>query len=156
LRQAFAAAEVEVEAGVSPRVAPFAALRDLGALLQRAGFALPVVDVDRITVRYATPFDLLHDLRRMGAGNALIERRRTPLRRRTLMRMADIYAQRFADADGRVRATFDVVWLLGWAPHPDQPQPLKPGSAQMRLADALGSGAGSQKSAVKGPPDSDN
>jgi SAM-dependent methyltransferase len=151
LRQAFAAAEVEVEAGVSPRVAPFAELRDLGALLQRAGFALPVVDVDRITVRYARPFDLLHDLRRMGAGNALIERRRTPLRRRTLMRMADIYAERFADADGRVRATFDVVWLLGWAPHPDQPQPLKPGSAQMRLADALGSGVGSQKSAVKGP-----
>src|ERR1700730_13500239 len=127
LRQAFAAAETEIEAGVSPRVAPFAELRELGALLQRAGFALPVVDVDRIIVRYATPFALLHDLRRMGAGNALIERRRTPLRRRTLMRMADIYAERFADADGRVRATFDIVWLLGWAPHPDQPQPLKPG-----------------------------
>jgi SAM-dependent methyltransferase len=156
LRQAFAAAEVEVEAGVSPRVAPFAALRDLGALLQRAGFALPVVDVDRITVRYATPFDLLHDLRRMGAGNALVERRRTPLRRRTLMRMADIYAERFADADGRVRATFDVVWLLGWAPHPGQQQPLKPGSAQMRLADALGSGVGNQRSVVKGPPSPDN
>lgn len=156
LRQAFAAAEVAIEGGVSPRVAPFAELRELGALLQRAAFALPVVDVDRITVRYATPFALLQDLRRMGAGNALIERRRTPLRRRTLMRMADIYAERFADPDGRVRATFDVVWLLGWAPHPDQPQPLKPGSARMRLADALGSGVGGQKSPVKRPPGSDN
>jgi SAM-dependent methyltransferase len=156
LRQSFAAAEVEIEAGMSPRVAPFAELRELGALLQRAGFALPVVDVDRLIVRYATPFALLHDLRRMGAGNALIERRRTALRRRTLMRMADIYAERFADADGRVRATFDVVWLLGWAPHPGQQQPLKPGSAQMRLADALGSGVGNQRSVVKGPPSPDN
>lgn len=156
LRQAFAAAEAEIEAGMSPRVAPFAALRELGALLQRAGFALPVVDVDRLTVRYATPFALLHDLRRMGAGNALIERRRTPLRRRTLMRMADIYAERFADADGRVRATFDVVWLSGWAPHPNQQQPLKPGSAQMRLAEALGPGIGNQSSVVKEPPNHDD
>jgi SAM-dependent methyltransferase len=137
LRQAFAAAETEIEAGVSPRVAPFAELRELGALLQRAGFALPVVDVDRLTVRYANPFALLHDLRRMGAGNALIERRRTPLRRRTLMRMAEIYQERFADPDGRVRATFEIVWLSGWAPHPGQQQPLKPGSAQMLLASAL-------------------
>ena len=138
LRQAFAAAESEVEGGASPRVAPFADLRELGALLQRAGFALPVTDVDRLTVRYDSVFGLMHDLRRMGATNALFARRRTPLRRATLMRMAEIYAQRFADADGRVRATFEIVWLSGWAPHPSQQQPLKPGSAKARLADALG------------------
>ena len=138
LRQAFAAAESEIEGGISPRVAPFADVRDLGALLQRAGFALPVTDVDRITVRYGTAFALMHDLRRMGATNALLDRRRTPLKRATLMRMAEIYAERFADADGRLRATFEIAWLLGWAPHPSQQQPLKPGSAQARLADALG------------------
>jgi SAM-dependent methyltransferase len=138
LRQSFAAAESEVEGGVSPRVAPFADLRDLGALLQRAGFALPVADADRVTVRYDTVFALLQDLRRMGATNALIDRRRTPLKRATLSRMAGIYAERFADADGRLRATFEVVWLSGWAPHPSQQQPLKPGSAKARLAAALG------------------
>jgi len=138
LRQAFAAAESEIEGGISPRVAPFADLRDLGALLQRAGFALPVTDVDRIIVRYDSAFALMHDLRRMGATNTLLDRRRTPLRRATLMRVAEIYAERFADADGRLRATFEIVWLLGWAPHPSQQQPLKPGSAQARLADALG------------------
>jgi SAM-dependent methyltransferase len=138
LRQSFAAAESDIEGGVSPRVAPFADLRDLGALLQRAGFALPVADVDRVTVRYDSVFNLMHDLRRMGATNALLARRRTPLKRATLMRMAAIYAQRFADDDGRLRATFEIVWLSGWAPHPDQQQPLKPGSAKARLADALG------------------
>jgi SAM-dependent methyltransferase len=137
LRAAFAEAEAEVEGGVSPRVAPFADLRDLGALLQRAGFALPVTDVDRITVRYASPLALMHDLRRMGAGNALVERRRTPLRRATLRRVMEIYAERFADPDGRIRATFEVVWLSGWAPHDSQQRPLKPGSAKTRLADAL-------------------
>jgi len=137
LRQSFAAAESEVEDGASPRVAPFSDLRELGALLQRAGFALPVTDVDRVTVRYASAFDLMHDLRRMGATNALSARRRTPLKRATLMRMAEIYAQRFADADGRVRATFEILWLSGWAPHPSQQQPLKPGAAKARLADAL-------------------
>ena len=130
LRQSFAAAEAEIEGGVSPRVAPFVDAREAGALLQRAGFALPVADVDRITVRYASPFDLMRDLRRMGATNALAERRRAPLRRATLMRMAEVYAARFADADGRLRASFDVVWLSGWAPHASQPQPLKPGSAR--------------------------
>ena len=130
-------AEAEVEGGVSPRVAPFADLRDLGALLQRAGFALPVTDVDRITVRYASPLDLLHDLRRMGATNALAERRRVPLRRATLRRMLEIYAEKFADPDGRIRATFEIVWLSGWSPHESQQQPLKPGSAKTRLADAL-------------------
>jgi SAM-dependent methyltransferase len=138
LRAAFAEAEAEVEGGVSPRVAPFADLRDLGALLQRAGFALPVTDVDRITVRYASPLALMHDLRRMGATNPLIERRRRPLKRATLIRMAEVYAEKFADADGRIRATFEIIWLSGWAPHESQQQPLKPGSAQHRLAGALG------------------
>ena len=138
LRQSFAAAESEIEGGISPRVAPFADLRDLGALLQRAGFALPVTDSDRVTVRYASAFGLMHDLRRMGATNALVDRRRTPLKRATLMRVAEIYGQRFADADGRVRATFEFLWLSGWAPHPSQQRPLKPGSAQARLAEALG------------------
>jgi SAM-dependent methyltransferase len=138
LRQSFAAAESEIEGGVSPRVAPFADLRDLGALLQRVGFALPVTDVDRVVARYDSALALLHDLRRMGATNALIARRRTPLRRATLMRMMEVYAERFADADGRVRATFEIVWLSGWAPHASQQQPLKPGSARTRLADALG------------------
>ena len=138
LRQSFAAAESDVEGGASPRVAPFADLRELGALLQRAGFALPVTDVDRVCVRYDSAVGLMHDLRRMGATNALNARRRAPLKRATLARVAEIYAERFADADGRVRATFEIVWLSGWAPHPDQQQPLKPGSAKARLADALG------------------
>jgi SAM-dependent methyltransferase len=138
LRQCFADAEAEVEGGASPRVAPFADVRAIGALLQRAGFALPVTDADRLTVRYDSAFALMQDLRRMGAGNALIERRRTPLRRATLMRMAQFYRERFADADGRVRATFDIVWLSGWAPHASQQRLPQPGSAQARLADALG------------------
>jgi SAM-dependent methyltransferase len=138
LRESFAAAESETTGGVSPRVAPFADLRDLGALLQRAGFALPVTDTDRLTVRYDSAFALMRDLRRMGATNILVDRRRRPLRRATLVRMAEIYAQRFADPDGRVRATFEIVWLSGWSPHPSQQQPLKPGSAAARLADALG------------------
>ncbi len=137
LRASFAAAEAEMEAGISPRVAPFADLRDLGALLQRAGFALPVTDVDRLTVRYASPFALMHDLRRMGATNALLERRRQPLGRATLTRMAEVYGERYSDPDGRIRATFEIVWLSGWAPHESQQQPLRPGSARIRLADAL-------------------
>ncbi|WP_027524061.1 methyltransferase domain-containing protein [Bradyrhizobium sp. Ec3.3] len=137
LRQAFAAAEAECEGGVSPRVAPFADLRDIGALLQRAGFALPVTDVDRIVVRYANAFALMQDLRRMGAANVLVERRRTPTPRATMLRMAEIYAARFADPDGRIRATFDIVWLSGWAPHASQQQPLKPGSAKASLAEAV-------------------
>jgi len=139
LRQSFAAAESETTGGISPRVAPFADVRDLGGLLQRAGFALPVTDRDLLTVRYDSAFALMHDLRRMGATNVLIDRRRRPLRRATLVRMAEIYGERFADPDGRVRATFEIVWLSGWAPHASQQQPLKPGSAAVRLADALGS-----------------
>jgi SAM-dependent methyltransferase len=138
LRQSFAVAESELDGGVSPRVAPFADVREMGALLQRAGFALPVADVDRITVRYASPFRLLRDLRCMGAANPLVERRRVPLRRATLIRAMEVYAERFADSDGKVRASFDIVWLSGWSPHDSQQQPLRPGSAKQRLADALG------------------
>lgn len=138
LRTAFAAAESEIEGGVSPRVAPFADLRALGALMQRAGFALPVIDSDRLTVRYQDVFALMRDLRRMGATNILRERRRAPLKRATLARMAGIYAGRFADADGRLRATFEIVWLSGWAPHESQQRPLRPGAATQRLADVLG------------------
>jgi len=137
LRQSFAAAEAECEGGVSPRVAPFADLRDIGHLLQRAGLALPVTDVDRIVVRYDNAFALMRDLRGMGATNILVERRRTPTRRATMLRMAEIYAERFADPDGRIRATFDIVWLSAWAPHESQPKPLKPGSAKASLEAAV-------------------
>jgi SAM-dependent methyltransferase len=137
LRQSFAAAEAECEGGVSPRVAPFADLRDIGSLLQRAGLALPVTDVDRVVVRYASAFALMQDLRSMGATNILVERRRVPTRRATMLRMAQLYAERFADPDGRIRATFDVIWLSGWAPHESQQQPLKPGSAKASLAEAV-------------------
>jgi len=137
LRQSFASAEAECEGGVSPRVAPFADLRDVGALLQRAGFALPVTDVDRIVVRYDSAFALMQDLRRMGATNILVERRRMPTRRVTMLRMAQIYGERFADSDGRIRATFDVIWLSGWAPHESQQKPLQPGSAKAGLAEAV-------------------
>jgi SAM-dependent methyltransferase len=137
LRMCFAAAEAELEGGVSPRVAPFADLRDVGALLQRAGLALPVTDVDRVVVRYDDAFALMADLRRMGATNVLIERRKTSTRRATMLRMAQIYSQRFADPDGRIRATFDVIWLSGWAPHESQPKPLRPGSATASLEEAV-------------------
>ncbi|MGE0287100.1 MAG: methyltransferase domain-containing protein [Bradyrhizobium sp.] len=137
LRQSFAAAEAECDGGVSPRVVPFADLRDIGHLLQRAGLALPVTDVDRVVVRYDNAFALMQDLRRMGATNVLIERRRTPTRRATLLRMAQIYDERFSDADGRIRATFDIVWLSAWAPHESQQQPLRPGSAKASLEAAV-------------------
>ncbi|MFL1874983.1 methyltransferase domain-containing protein [Hansschlegelia beijingensis] len=138
LRQSFAAAEAETEGGASPRVLPFADVRALGGLLQRAGFALPVTDVDRVVARYDNPLGLIADLRAWGATNVLAERRRTPLRRATLARALEIYADRFADGDGRVRATFEIVWLSGWAPDPGQQKPLRPGSARARLADVLG------------------
>jgi SAM-dependent methyltransferase len=137
LRQSFAAAEAECEGGVSPRVAPFVDLRDVGSLLQRAGLALPVTDVDRIVVRYDNALALMADLRRMGATNILFERRRAPTRRATLLRMTQIYGERFADSDGRIRATFDVIWLSGWAPHESQQKPLQPGSAKASLAEAV-------------------
>jgi SAM-dependent methyltransferase len=137
LREAFAIAESETIGGVSPRVAPFADVRDAGGLLQRAGFALPVVDAEPVTVRYGHPLALLADLRAMGLANALTARRKAPLRRDTLARLASVYAERFSDPDGRVRATFELVWLSGWAPHESQQKPLKPGTAKARLADAL-------------------
>jgi SAM-dependent methyltransferase len=138
LRQAFVQGESAAEGGSSPRVAPFADLRDLGNLLGRAGFALPVTDVDTVTVRYSDPFALMRDLRAMGLANPLHDRRRTPLRRATLLQAASAYAERFADEDGRVPATFELVWLSGWSPHESQQKPLRPGSARTRLADALG------------------
>jgi SAM-dependent methyltransferase len=137
LRQSFAAAEAECEGGVSPRVAPFADLRDVGSLLQRVGLALPVIDVDRVVVRYDDAFALMQDLRRMGATNIMVERRRIPTRRATMLRMAQIYRERFADADGRIRATFDVIWMSGWAPHESQQKPLRPGSAKASLEEAV-------------------
>jgi SAM-dependent methyltransferase len=138
LRQALLEAEVEVRGGAGPRVSPFADAFDGAALLQRAGFALPVADVDRVVVRYAHPLKLLADLRAMGETNVLVERPAAPLSRAALARMFEIYAQRFSDPDGRVRATFEILTLTGWAPHESQQQPLKPGSAKTRLADALG------------------
>lgn len=137
LREALTAAEVEITGGASPRVAPFADLRSTGALLQRAGFALPVIDMDRRVVRYASALDLMRDLRAMGATNALLDRNRRPLRRTVLTRAGEIYAERFADGDGRIPATFEVISLSGWSPHESQQQPLRPGSAKTRLADAL-------------------
>ncbi len=137
LRQSFTIAESEILGGASPRVAPFVAVRVLGSLAQRAGLALPVVDLDRATVRYGDLFALLADLRAFGAANALHARSRRPLRREVLARAAAVYAEKFSDADGRLRATFDILWLSGWAPHESQPKPLKPGSATARLADAL-------------------
>jgi SAM-dependent methyltransferase len=137
LRQSFAFAEAEIEGGASPHVSPFADLRDVGGLLQRAGFALPVSDLDRVVVRYDNAFALMQDLRRMGATNVLVERRKLPTRRATMLRMAQVYGERFADPDGRIRATFDIIWLLGWAPHASQPKPLRPGSAKFSLEDAV-------------------
>ncbi len=115
-------------------------MRALGSLAQRAGLALPVVDLDRASVRYADILALLADLRAFGAANALHARSRKPLRRDVLARAGEVYAERFADPDGRLRATFDILWLSGWAPHQSQPKPLKPGSAKVRLADALKGG----------------
>jgi SAM-dependent methyltransferase len=138
LREAWLAAEDEVSGGASPRVAPFADVRDLGGLLQRAGFALPVADSDTVTVTYATPLDLMREVKAMGASNMLAARRRVPVTRRLLLRAAEIYAQRFGLADGRVPATFEILTLTAWVPHESQQKPLAPGSAKARLADALG------------------
>ena len=138
LRTALLAAEEELEGGASPRVAPFADVPDLGALLQRARFALPVVDADTVTVTYADPLALMREIRAMGAANALRSRRRVPLRRATLMRALAIYQQRFGLPNGRVPATFEIITLTAWAPHESQQQPLQPGTAKVRLADALG------------------
>ena len=138
LRESWLLAEDERLGGASPRVAPFADVRDLGGLLQRAGFALPVVDSDTVSVTYANPLALMQDLKGMGASNMLADRRRVPVTRGLLMRAAEIYAERFGLDGGRVPATFEILTLTAWAPHESQPKPLKPGSAQARLADALG------------------
>jgi NADH dehydrogenase [ubiquinone] 1 alpha subcomplex assembly factor 5 len=138
LRHAFLLAEDEVQGGASPRVAPFADSRDLGGLLQRAGFALPVADSDIVAVTYASPLRLMQELKAMGASNMLAARRRRFMTRRTLTRAAEIYVEQFGRPDGRVPATFEIITLTGWAPHESQQQPLRPGSARMRLADALG------------------
>lgn len=137
LRQSLLHAETETVGGASPRVAPFPDIRDMGGLLQRAGFALPVTDMDRLTVRYDSLFALGRDLRQMGLSNMLSERSRRPLRRQTLLRAAEIYAERFSDADGRIRATFEIVYLSGWVPHESQQKPLRPGTAKASLKDAL-------------------
>jgi SAM-dependent methyltransferase len=138
LRQCLTAAEAEISGGAGPRVFPFLDSYDGAALLQRAGFALPVVDVDTVAVRYPHILKLMADLRAMGETNVLLERPRRALSRRLLARAGELYAQRFAAPDGRLVATFEIITLTGWAPHPDQQQPLRPGSAKARLADALG------------------
>ena len=138
LRQVLLEAEIAEQGGAGPRVSPFADLRDMAGLLQRAGFAMPVADLDTITVTYPDAFALMRDLRAMGETNAVHERRRSFTRRATLFRAAALYRERFGLPDGRVPATFQVIFLAGWAPHESQPQPLRPGSARARLADALG------------------
>src|SRR5215472_1657605 len=137
LRQAWLEAELAEEGGASPRVAPFADARDLGHLLQRAGFALPVVDSDTIRVTYHDALALMRDLRAMGESNAVRERLRRFTRRTTLMRTALRYGELFADGDGRIPASFELVTLTAWAPHESQPKPMRRGSAQARLAEAL-------------------
>jgi SAM-dependent methyltransferase len=138
LRASLTDAELEIAGGAGPRVSPFADAFDAAGLLQRAGFALPVADVDRVNVSYEHPLRLLADLRQMGETNVLADRHPRGLTRTLLARASEIYAERFTGPDGRVTATFEIVTLTGWAPHESQPQPLRPGSAQMRLADALG------------------
>ncbi|SET06608.1 class I SAM-dependent methyltransferase [Oceanicella actignis] len=138
LRAALAEAEAAEEGGLSPRVAPMAEIRDLGGLLQRAGFAMPVADGDRIQATYADPLALMRELRAMGETNVMTARRRRFLRRATLARACEIYARHFPAPGGRVRATFEIITLTGWAPGPGQPKPRRPGSATARLADALG------------------
>jgi len=137
LRESLLTAETELTGGASPRIMPFADVRDAGALLQRAGFALPVADAETVTVRYDTMFDLMRDLRAMGATSALAARSRRPSPRKLFMRAAEIYAERFSDPDGRIRASFAIVWLSGWAPAETQRKPLRPGSATASLAKAL-------------------
>lgn len=138
LRDAFVLAETETTGGASPRVIPFADVRELGGLLQRAEFALPVADSETVEVGYESALHLMRELRAMGWANSLVERSRTPLRRDTLRRVTEIYQERHARPDGRIKATFEIVTLTGWAPHHSQQKPLRPGSATSRLADALG------------------
>ena len=138
LRQCLVTAETELSGGAHARVSPLAGTFDIAALLQRAGFTMPVADIDRVTVRYDNAFALMADLRGMGETSILADRPRGPATRALFVRMAEIYAERFSDPDGRIRATFEIVHAAGWAPHPDQPVAKRPGSATVRLADALG------------------
>jgi NADH dehydrogenase [ubiquinone] 1 alpha subcomplex assembly factor 5 len=138
LRRAWLAAESDVLGGTSPRIAHFVHVREWGALLQRAGFALPVVDADRRLVRYPDLLALMRDLRGLGLANALLARSRRPMTRRLLLRLMEAYAAHFAAEDGRISATFEIIYLTAWSPHETQPKPLRPGSAAKRLADALG------------------
>lgn len=138
LRASLAQAEADLLGGLSPRVLPMGEIRDLGALLQRAGFALPVADSVLLTTSYPSPLHLMRELRFMGEGNALAGRSRKPTQKALIARACDIYSEMFGDADGRIRATFELIVLTGWAPDPSQPQPLRPGSATARLAEALG------------------
>lgn len=144
LRTCLVEAESEIMGGLAPRLSPLPALSDMAALMQRAGFALPVVDRDRVTVRYDTMFGLLADLKGMGERAAFAPGMGQPLPRRVLMRAAELYAQNFRDPDGRLRATFEIIYLSGWSPAPNQPKPLKPGSAKASLADAVRKQAGRQ------------
>ena len=137
LRSSLLEAEAETTGGVAPRVSPFTDVRDAGNLLTRAGFALPVVDADTITVTYGDMFKLMADLRAMAETNAVIERRKIPTRRETFLRAAEIYRERFTDGRGRLTATFQILTLTAWAPHASQQKPLRPGSATARLADVL-------------------
>lgn len=145
LRSAFAEAETSLYGGLHPRISPFVEVRDAGGLLQRAGFALPVVDSETVIVTYRDVFQLMHELRYMGEGNSLVQRSRRPMRRELLTRMAEIYHATHAEANGRIRATLELVTLTAWAPHGNQQQPLKPGSATHLLADALGAQAQQQQ-----------
>lgn len=138
LRQSLLAAEEELEGGASPRVAPFADVRDLGSLLQRAGFALPVADAEMVQVTYQHPLALMRELRAMGASNVMTARRRTMMRRETLARACAIYVERFGLPNGRVPVTFEILTMTGWAPHESQQKPLAPGSARVSLTEALG------------------
>ena len=138
LRQCIAQAEVSIYGGISPHIFPFADKQQMGSVMQRAGFALPVIDSDIITVTYNDIFKLMTDIRGMGEGNAVKARDKKPLSRAVLMEAARLYQERFSDPDGRIRATFEIIFLLGWAPHDSQQKPLRPGSAKTELATALG------------------
>jgi SAM-dependent methyltransferase len=152
LREALLRAELELDGGAGLRVSPFIELRELGGLLQRAGFALPIVDIETIAVTYDHPLKLMAELRLMGEANALVDRDRRPLRRATLLRACEIYRDRFAGSDGRVPATFQILMLSGWKPGPDQPQPLRRGSGRVNLARALGVPAEILEGNARRPP----
>jgi SAM-dependent methyltransferase len=138
LRTAFTKAEIQITGGLSPRISPFPDIKDIGALLQRAGFALPVVDMDRITVNYPDAFTLMKELRKMGESNILFKRSKIFSSKALMMEVVKNYQEIFANEQGRIPATFDILYISGWAPHESQQKPLKPGSATMNLADALG------------------